>query len=67
MEKEDSECYRRQGFETPHRKEQQFEEAVASHRWEAETPLQAETARVAAQTVSPNERSFLQTWKQGRS
>ena len=29
MEKEDSECYRRQGFETPHRKEQQFEEAVA--------------------------------------
>ena len=53
-----SECYRRQGCETLHHQERHFEEAAASQWW-ADRLLQAETARVATQTISQMNARFF--------
>ena len=46
------EYYRRQGFEALRDQKRQFQEAAASHRWEAERLRQTETATVSMQTIS---------------
>ena len=52
------EYYCRQSFEALHHQERQFEEAAPGRRWEADRFPQAETARVATQTVSQVDACF---------